>query len=410
MSRLMVDLTPLKVSRDFRLLFGGQLVSMLGTSLTVVALPYQTYVLSHHNNFMVGLVSALGLPVLIAGALLGGAVGDRVDRRRILMRGSAALALASAGLGVNALFTHPSLVALIVLSLIAAGVGGFTNPARNAAIPQLVAADQLVAAYSINQIVIQVGAVVGPAISGVLLAGAGVSACYLIDAVTFIFLVLLTFRLRPLPASGSRPATSLLRSIGAGFSYLRTHRLAQCVYLVDLNAMIFGMPRALFPAMALSVYHGGTMTLGWLNAAPGIGALLGATTTGWVSGVKRRGRMIVIAVMTWGAGIALFGLSPGVVVGCAALAVAGYADVISAVLRNTILQSTITNDYRSRLSSIQIAVVTGGPRLGDLESGVVASIGGTVTSVISGGLLATAGAAALAWWRPDFWRERPTES
>ena len=174
--------------------------------------------------------------------------------------------------------------------------------------------------------------------------------------------------------------------------------------------MIFGMPRALFPAMALSVYHGGTMTLGWLNAAPGIGALLGATTTGWVSGVKRRGRMIVIAVMTWGAGIALFGLSPGVVVGCAALAVAGYADVISAVLRNTILQSTITNDYRSRLSSIQIAVVTGGPRLGDLESGVVASIGGTVTSVISGGLLATAGAAALAWWRTDFWRERPTES
>jgi MFS family permease len=383
---------------------------MLGSALTMVAIPYQSYLLSHHNNFVVGLVSALGLPTLVGGALVGGAVGDRVDRRRIVTRSALALALVSVGLGVNSLSGSPSLIVLATLSIIAAGLGGFIGPARSAAIPQLVAPDQLVAAYAINQIVIQVGAVVGPALSGVLLAGTGLSTCYLIDAASFLVLALLSAQLRPLLPAGSPPGLPLRRAIRDGFSYLRTHRLAQSVYLVDLNAMIFGSPRALYPAMALSVYHGGTVTLGWLNAAPGMGALIGAVTSGWVARVTRRGRMVVLAVMTWGLAVTLFGLSSVAVVGVVALALAGYADVISAVLRNTILQSSISDDFRSRLSSIQIAVVTGGPRLGDLEGGVVAHEFRTVTSVVSGGLLATAGAVALGLWRPELWRDRVTES
>ena len=183
--------------------------------------------------------------------------------------------------------------------------------------------------------------------------------------------------------------------------------MLQGVYLVDLNAMIFGMPRALFPAMALSVFHGGTTGLGLLYAAPGVGALLGAGTTGWVSGVVRRGRAVVLAVVAWGVAITLFGLTRQLWVALVFLAIAGWADVISAVLRNTILQTSIPDTFRSRLSSFQMAVVQGGPRVGDAESGAVAALTSTEISVVTGGLACVVGAVILAKLLPGFWAERP---
>ncbi len=409
MARLFVDLSPLRESRDFRFLFGGQLVSMMGNQLTVVAIPYQVYTQTH-SSLTVGLVSLIQLPLLISGSLWGGAVGDRVDRRKVMVACAIVLSLLSAGLALNAATSRPNLVLLIALAALAAGFAGFSNPARNAAIPRLVPATQLVGAYSLNQVGIQIATVVGPALSGVLLATVGLSWCYWIDATSFLVVIGTSLALSPIVPLASAVRVSTLRAVRDGFSYVRSHVAAQCVYLVDLSAMVFGMPRALFPAVAATMYHGGPVTVGLLFAAPGVGALLGAVTTGWVERVSRRGRAVVLAVVLWGVAIALFGLSPWTWLGLVMLAVAGWADVISAVLRNTILQSSISDEFRSRISSIQMAVVTGGPRLGDLESGAVASATSTEISIVSGGILCVLGAVAIVRWRPAFWREALTSS
>lgn len=409
MARLFVDLSPLRESRDFRFLFGGQLVSMMGNQLTVVAIPYQVYTQTH-SSLTVGLVSLIQLPLLISGSLWGGAVGDRVDRRKVMVACAIVLSLLSAGLALNAATSRPNLILLIALAALAAGFAGFSNPARNAAIPRLVPATQLVGAYSLNQVGIQIATVVGPALSGVLLATVGLSWCYWIDATSFLVVIGTSLALSPIVPLASAVRVSTLRAVRDGFSYVRSHVAAQCVYLVDLSAMVFGMPRALFPAVAATMYHGGPVTVGLLFAAPGVGALLGAVTTGWVERVSRRGRAVVLAVVLWGVAIALFGLSPWTWLGLVMLAVAGWADVISAVLRNTILQSSISDEFRSRISSIQMAVVTGGPRLGDLESGAVASATSTEISIVSGGILCVLGAVAIVRWRPAFWREALTSS
>lgn len=206
--------------------------------------------------------------------------------------------------------------------------------------------------------------------------------------------------LPPPPAEGRRPG--LLRSIGEGLGFLRGRQALQGVYLVDINAMVFGMPRALFPALATTVFHGGPSVLGYLYAAPGVGALVGAVTAGWVGRIRRQGRAVIIAVSVWGAAIAAFGLATWLPAALVLLAAAGWADVISAVFRNTILQLSVPDRLRGRLSAVQIAVVTGGPRLGDVEAGGVAAALGAQVSVASGGLACIAGAAVLAWLLPGF--------
>ena len=186
--------------------------------------------------------------------------------------------------------------------------------------------------------------------------------------------------------------------------FLRGHKALQGVYIIDVNAMVFGMPRALFPAMAGSVFGGGTITLGFLYAAPGVGALIGALTTGWVANLKRQGWGVIFAVVVWGAAIAVFGLVDTLWIALLMLAIAGWADVISAVLRNTILQTSIPDRFRSRMSSIQMAVVQGGPRLGDMESGAVATATSIEFSVVSGGLACIAGAVIIGLLIPRFRR------
>jgi MFS family permease len=208
--------------------------------------------------------------------------------------------------------------------------------------------------------------------------------------------------------SGEHTGVAMLRAIGDGFHYVRSNVIAQAIYLADLNAMVFGLPRALFPAMALSVYHGGPQTLGFLASAAGVGALVMAVFTGWIDRVRRQGRLIAIVVMAWGASMALFGTVHILWVGLACLGFAGATDVISTILRNTVLQNAITDEYRSRISSVQMAVVTGGPRLGDMESGVVAGFTSTEFSIVSGGIACILGVLALVRWRPEFWRHEAT--
>ncbi len=404
-TRLFVDVTPLRTSRNFRLLFIGQLVSLLGSNLTIVAVAYQVYQQTH-SSLWVGLVSFIQLPLLIVGSLWGGALGDRFDRRTLLVGASFLLALLSCGLGVNAFSHHANFALLVSLPALAAGLSGLSGPLRTAVIPTLVRPEELVAAFSLNQVIVNTATVIGPAVAGVLIATVGLSSCYFIDGVTFFSLMLATFLMAPMKPVGVHTGIKLLRSIHEGFRYVRSHAVVQAVYLVDLNAMVFGLPRALFPAVTLHVYHGGPQILGLLYAAPGVGALAMALFTGWLDRVRRRGRLVVLAVLIWGVIMALFGLVPVLWVGLSCLAIAGAMDVISAVLRSTILQTSILDQFRSRMSSIQMAVVTGGPRLGDLESGVVANFTSTEFSIVSGGVMCVLGVLALVRWRPSFWRER----
>ena len=405
MPRLLVDVSPLRQNRDFRLLYCGQVVSLLGSNLTVVAVPFQVYSQTH-SSLWVGLASLIQLPFLITGALWGGAMGDRLDKRPLMIASAVVLGLTSAGLAFNAGLHDHRLVFLLLLAALSAGFAGFSSPLRTAAIPKLVKPDELVAAYSLNQVSVNSAAVIGPALAGVLIASVGLFSCYTVDAISFTVLAVLTTFMSPMPSSGEHSGTRMLRAIGDGFSYVRSHAVVQAVYLVDLNAMVFGLPRALFPAVALTLYHGGPRTLGLLYAAPGAGALLMAIMTGWIAHVKRQGRLVSIVVMAWGAAMALFGLVHIVWIGLSCLAIAGAMDVISTVLRNTLLQRATTDEFRSRISSIQMAVVTGGPRLGDVESGVVAGISSTEFSIVSGGIVCIVGVLLLLKWRPIFWERR----
>ena len=399
-----MDIGPFRHHRNFRLLFSGQFVSLLGSNLSVVAVPFQVYHQTH-SSLWVGVASLVQLPFLIVGSLWGGALSDRVDRRKLLIVSSLVLGLLSAALALNAQFDQTQLAALLVLAALAAGAAGFAGPIRSAAIPLLVGTDELVAAYSINQVIVNTALVVGPALAGLLLAGIGLASCYWLDAATFVVLMMSTFFMDAMKPAGNPDNVALRQAIYDGFRYVRTHATVQAVYLVDLNAMVFGLPRALFPAVALGVYHAGPRVLGLLYAAPGAGALAMALVTGWVARVRRRGRLVVLVVVVWGGAMALFGLVHVVWIGLSCLALAGASDVISTVLRNTILQTAITDDYRGRISAIQMAVVTGGPRLGDFESGAVAGLTSTEFSIVSGGIACIVGAGLLVWRRPRFWRD-----
>lgn len=402
--RILVDFSPLKESRDFRLLFFGQLVGSVGSQLTVVAIPYQVYA-ETHSSLQVGAVSIAQLGPLIVGALIGGSVGDAVDRRTLLLVASCALALTSLALSLNSLLHHPSVVAIYLVSALAAGLTGFANTARNAAVPTLVERRLLAPAYAFMQIILQVGTVAGPALAGLLIGAIHVQWVYGVDAMTYGVTLAAVFLMAPIPpaAGAARPG---IGSVMEGLRYLRGRQQLQGVYLMDTNAMVFGMPRALFPALAATVFHGGATTLGYLYAAPGAGALLGAVTTGWVTRTRRQGWVIFLAVVVWGAAITVFGFSHVLVVSLVLLAVAGWADVISAVLRNTVLMSSIPEQFRSRMASIQMAVVQGGPRLGDLEAGGVATAISTEFSIVSGGIACMVGAALLLCALPGFRRYR----
>jgi MFS family permease len=405
--RVLADVTPLRRHRDLRKLLAGQWLSALGSQATVVAVAYQAYRMTG-STLVVGLVSLCQLGPLLAGTLWGGAVADTMDRRRLLLITVAVLIAASAGLAVNAALSRPQLWPLFVLSAVTAGFQGVQAATERAATPMVVPLAELPATLALQQIVFQVAVIAGPAAAGLLIGAVGLDVVFGLDAVvlalTWVVSASLPSLVPTIPEGGSRRAG--LASIAEGLRYLRTQRLLAAIYLVDLDAMIFGMPRAVFPALALSVFGGGAATLGLLYAAPGVGALVGAVFTGWVGRVQHQGRAVILAVAGWGAAIAAFGFVQVLWVGLVLLALAGAADVVSAVFRGSILQTTVPEHLQGRLSGTYIAVVTGGPRLGDAEAGVAASLGGPQFAVWSGGLACILGLGVVAWRVPQLWRQR----
>jgi MFS family permease len=396
--RVFADITPLRVSREFRLIFMGQLVSFVGSQLTVVAVAIQVYKQTN-SSLAVGLVSLAALPVLLAGSLIGGALADALDRRRLLLVTQVLLGACSVTLALNARQGHPALWPFYVVTAVAAGVSGVDSPTRSAILPHILSKELLPSAFALWQVLWQVGLVLGPAVAGLVIAHSGVATAFWIDAATYGVALVAVLMLPPLPPEGGGTKASV-GSVAEGFRYLRSNRLLQSTFVIDLDAMIFGMPRALFPALGLRLFGGGAATVGYLYAAPGAGALLGAVLSGWVSHVRRQGRAVLLAVAAWGLAIAAFGLSRSLVLALIFLAVAGAADVFSAVFRNTILQLAVPDSLRGRLSAIHIAVVTGGPRLGDVEAGAVAAATDARFSVVSGGLACLLGVGLVAWrWK-----------
>ena len=400
--RILLDVTPLRTSPDFRLLWTGQLVSVIGRQVTTVAVPFQVFQLTG-SSLMVGLVSAAQLGPLLACSLIGGSIADAVDRRRLMLVMQVLLGVTSVGLAVNASLGRPGVWPLFVLTAVSAGLSAMDSPTRSASIPSIVGLDQVPAALALNQSLFQTATVVGPAVAGVLIGAVGVGAAYWLDAATFAFAAATVWRLRPLPPHGGGTRAGLA-SILEGLRFLRGRRALQGTFVIDVNAMVFGMPRALFPALGTGLFGGGAATVGLLYAAPGAGALVGALTTGWVSSVRRQGRAVVLAVVVWGASIAAFGAVSWLPLALVLLAVAGAADVVSAVFRNTILQLSVPDRLRGRLSSVHIGVVTGGPLLGDAEAGAVAAVTTPRVAVVSGGLACVAGAVVVARLLPELAR------
>jgi MFS family permease len=405
---LAVDISPLRESRDFRVLWLGELVSMIGRQITVLALPFQVFVLTR-SPLAVGLIGLAQLIPLIAATIAGGAVADRVDRRKLILVTEVGMAASTALLLLGALSGHPPLWYLYVAAGLSAGVSGINLPARSAAVPNLVRPGRLPAALALNQILFQGAGIVGPALAGILLGRFGLAWAYAADLMSAGAAVGAAWLLRPMPPKrgAEQPVGTAWSEITDGFRSLRGRRVLQSTFLIDLDAMIFGMPRALFPVLALTVFHVGPEGLGLLYAAPAAGALLGALTSGWVGRIRRQGLAVVWAVVLWGASITFFGLSGRFFpLALAFLAFAGAADVISAVFRGTILQLSVPDSLRGRLSAIHILVVTGGPRLGDVEAGLVASLVSPWFSVVSGGVACVVGAVVLAGLIPELVRYR----
>ena len=396
----LADITPLRTSADFRRVWLGQSVSSIGQQMTALAVSVQVYALTH-SSFATGVVGLCSLIPIVVIGLYGGVIADRFDRRKIGLVGASGLAALSALLAVQAFL---GVGQVWVLYAVVAGQAVFfalNSPARAAMVPKLVPAGQLAAANALSTVSMNLGLTVGPMLGGVLIGTSGYQAAYLVDAIGFAGSLYAMWRLpamRPDAAEAHHERATVL----TGLRFLRTRPNLRASFLADIIAMVFGMPRAIFPALAVAFYHGGAGTVGLLTAAPAVGALLGALFSGWVGRVRRHGLAVVLAVLSWGLTIAAFGLIRNLWIGLLLLAAAGCSDTVSMIFRNTIMQVAAPDRMRGRLQGIFTVVVAGGPRLGDFETGTVAQLTSPAFSVVSGGLACVAGIVLMALMRPAF--------
>jgi MFS family permease len=392
-ARMAVDIRPLRTSRDFRRLWFGTGISAFGSQITTVAIPIQVYALTE-STLMVGLLGIAALVPLLVVPIYGGAVADAVDRRRLLLLSDVALLLVTGGLIVNALLPEPMLWALYAGEALATAAYGFQRPARNALTPRLVGDEQLAAAITVEDVIYTLARVGGPALGGLLVGSVGFAGAYAIDLATFAASLVAIWLLPSAPPSPEADRPSL-RAIVDGFRHVGRRKVLLGIFLVDTNAMIFGMPRALFPALAERL-GGGAGTLGLLYAGTSAGALLASLTSGWMMSVRRQGLGVCVAAAAWGVAIVFVGFAEAVWVAMLALAAAGAADYVSAVLRSNILLTVTPDSMRGRLSGIELAQVAGAPEIGNVEAGIVASLTSVRASIVSGGVLTVVGTAVVA--------------
>jgi MFS family permease len=379
--RVALDTAPLR-HRDFRRLFVGQGVSFVGYQLTAVAVPVQVYAITG-SSFWVGMLGIAGLAPLILFGLWGGAVADAVDRRMLLLVSSSIVWAGTVALFVLALLDVRSVGLLLALTAVQSAGFAVSSPTRNTIIPRLLPASLVPAANTLNFTVSNAGAVLGPLIAGVVVARS-FAAAYAIDAVLFSVAFWATLRLPRIPPTGDRSSPGL-RAVGRGLAFIALRPVLLMSFAVDIVAMVFAMPRALFP-QAADAWFGGRSAVGWLYAAIAIGSVLGGLASGWIGRVRRQGVALTLAVVGWGLAVAAAGLARQLWLAVALLAVAGAADLVSAVFRQTILQVYAPDEMRGRLQGVFIVVVAGGPRLGDLRAGATEEVAGLTVAWVGGGL------------------------
>ena len=407
--RLAIDLTPLRVSRDFRLVWSGLLITSAGSQFTLVAVFVQVAELTD-STAAVGATGLAYLAGLVAGSLAGGAVLDAWDRRRLLMFAQVGLAAGSAILLGGAIAGEPPLWLIYAGLAVLAASSAIDGPTRSAMTARLLGAPLMPAAQALNQVVWNTAAMLGPAAAGLVVARWGYTVAYAIDLASIACMFVAAAMLHPMPPVAGDHRDTGLSAIREGFSFARRNRLIMSTFVIDLIAMIFGLPRALFPFLIVKQFHETPEAIGLLFAAPAVGALLGALTSGWTGRVHRQGLAVILSVAAWGVAIAAFGWSGTLLwFGLTMLAVAGWADVISAIFRTTILQTAAPDRLRGRLFGIHILVVTGGPRLGDVEAGLVAQLASPAFSVVSGGIACVIGAGLVALAYPELRRARATD-
>ncbi|MFI0788788.1 MFS transporter [Streptomyces lydicus] len=400
-SRIFADLTPLRTSPDYRRLWCGNTISWMGQQMTALAVSLQVYAITR-STFAVGLVGLCSLVPLVVFGLYGGAIADTVDRRKLGLVSAAGATAMSVTLAGAALAGYHRVWLLYTVVALQAVCFAMNSPARSSMIPRLLPTEQLPAANALNSLTSNLGLMGGPMLGGVIVGLWGYQAAYLIDVVAFSGSLYAMWRLpsmRPEQAEGGRRASVL-----DGLRFLATRPNLRMTFFSDLAAMVLAQPRALFPAVAVLWFAGDAKTVGLLVAAPAVGAVLGGLFSGWLGGIRRHGLAILVAVASWGAAIACFGLSRHLWLGLVFLAVAGCADTVSMVFRSTMLQAATPDAMRGRLQGVFIVVVAGGPRLGDFLAGSAADLTSPATAVVGGGLACVLVVTALGLGRRAFAR------
>ena len=400
---MLLDTSPLRHNTAFRRLFASQFISGLGTMVSYVAVPWQLYQLTH-SNAQVGLLGLVQLvPVVVCG-LLGGAVADRVDRKRLLMGSEALMALCVAGLLANALAATPSVLAIYALVAVLQGASGFHRPALEALTQKLARPEEFAAVAALSSVRGTVGMVAGPALAGLLLAQWGAVGAYVFDFCTFVAALFFIARI-PRERIGTVESTAerphLLADLAEGVRFAWARPELMGTYIVDIVAMAFAFPLALFPAMAAA--DGRTEAVGWLLSAMSVGALLIGLFSGWTGKVTRHGRAVVIAAAVWALGIVALGFAPSLMWGLVCLAVAGAADMVSGVFRGTIWNETIPNELRGRLAGIEMISYLTGPLVGNARAGFMADAWGVAPAIWVGGLVCVVGVVLTGFVLPRFW-------
>ncbi|MBK9740603.1 MAG: MFS transporter [Actinobacteria bacterium] len=399
-ARMHVDVTPLRASRDFRLLFFSGVITYLGSMITYVALPFQVAAIT--GSFVaVGLIGLAELVPLVVFGLWGGALADSLDRRIMVVATEVAAGVLVMMLLLNSLLSSPQLWVLYVVAMLLAAVDGLQRPSLDAMTPRVVAHDQLAAAAALNAIKWQFGSIIGPAVGGLLLSAGGAVAAYGFDVVTFVLSIVLLWRVRSIKATGAGTQRASLRHVVDGVHYAMSRKDLLGTYAVDMIAMAFAFPYALFPFLAEDL--GAPWALGLLYSAGAVGSLIVTLTSGWTSTVHRHGRAIVVAAAMWGLGISLVGATTSLPLVLLFLAIAGGADMVSGIFRAVMWNQTIPDDVRGRMAGIELLSYSIGPLLGQVRSSTAASLTSLRASLVSGGVLCVVGVAIAAIALPSLW-------
>lgn len=399
---MFLNLAPLKKHRDYRFLYTGQLVSGFGSMITYVAVPYQVFELTH-SSLAVGMLGVAQLVPLLIFALWGGAYADAMDRRRLLIVSEILMAGGSLALAINGMLAHGSVALIFVVSAAMSACNGFHRPALDAMTPRLVDREDLTGVSALNGFRYSVSAIGGPALGGLCMSALGYPLTYMLDVLSFLISLASLAAIRRMPAAegAARPG---IQSIVEGLKYATRRPELIGTYAVDIVAMTFAMPMALFPSMAIA--WGGAKAAGWLYAAMSIGSLFTTLFSGWTSRVSRHGTAVVLAAASWALAIIALGFAPALPGAVLCLAIAGAADSVSGIFRMTIWNETIPSDFRGRLSGVEMISYLSGPLLGNARAGWVASISSNTFSVVSGGVMCFAGVLMCIPLLPAFWNYR----